>query len=248
MVAARITVFHEQQEIQEMGSVEATQHHTGITLSLESSDEQQEIQEMGSVEATSKQCGITVLLESSVEQQEIKEMGPMEATSKKHGTGITVSLESSDEQQEIQEMGSVEATSKHCDTGDLSNNDLSGQVPSAGSLSLSSPISSAITPGTTKPSPGAPHFYPPPVPVRGTNWNWIRMKVWRRPDLEIWNPRSSVGCLGSGSKSRQDKDGQDVTATSSHSGTFHSVPFCEHNDLGAYCLKVSALEYILSSN
>jgi len=87
---SRITVFHEQQEIQEMGSVEATQHHTVITLSLESSDEQQEIQEMGSVEATSKQCGITVLLESSVEQQEIKEMGPMEATSKKHGTGSCI--------------------------------------------------------------------------------------------------------------------------------------------------------------
>ncbi|PVH62521.1 hypothetical protein PAHAL_3G315800 [Panicum hallii] len=135
----RIAVFHEQQEIQEMGSVEATQHHTGITVSLESSDEQQEVQEMGSVEATGKQCGITVLLESSVEHQEIKEMGPVEATSKKHGTGITVSLESSDEQQEIQEMGSVEAISKQRDTG------------------------SAITPGTMKPSPGAPHFCPPPV-------------------------------------------------------------------------------------
>ncbi|PUZ66419.1 hypothetical protein GQ55_3G306500 [Panicum hallii var. hallii] len=192
----RITVFHEQQEIQEMGSVEATQHHTGITVSLESSDEQQEVQEMGSVEATGKQCGITVLLESSVEHQEIKEMGPVEATSKKHGTGITVSLESSDEQQEIQEMGSVEAISKQRDTG------------------------SAITPGTTKPSPGAPHFCPPPVqsPVRGTNWNWFRMKVWTRPDREIWNMRSSVSCLGGGSKLRQDKNGQDAAATSSHSG------------------------------
>ncbi|PAN20074.1 hypothetical protein PAHAL_3G315800 [Panicum hallii] len=139
----RIAVFHEQQEIQEMGSVEATQHHTGITVSLESSDEQQEVQEMGSVEATGKQCGITVLLESSVEHQEIKEMGPVEATSKKHGTGITVSLESSDEQQEIQEMGSVEAISKQRDTG------------------------SAITPGTMKPSPGAPHFCPPPVQSPG---------------------------------------------------------------------------------
>ncbi|PAN20068.1 hypothetical protein PAHAL_3G315800 [Panicum hallii] len=192
----RIAVFHEQQEIQEMGSVEATQHHTGITVSLESSDEQQEVQEMGSVEATGKQCGITVLLESSVEHQEIKEMGPVEATSKKHGTGITVSLESSDEQQEIQEMGSVEAISKQRDTG------------------------SAITPGTMKPSPGAPHFCPPPVqsPVRGTNWNWFRMKVWTKPDREIWNMRSSVSCLGGGSKLRQDKNGQDAAATSSHSG------------------------------
>ncbi|RLN28459.1 hypothetical protein C2845_PM05G22520 [Panicum miliaceum] len=215
----RITVFHEQQEIQEMGSVEATQHHSGISVSLEFSDEQQEIQEMGLVEATGKQCGITVLLESSFEQQETKEMGPVEATSKKHGTVITVSLESSDEQEEIQEMGSVEATSKQRDTGDLSNNDLSGQVPSAGSLSLSTPISSAITPGTTKPSPGAPHFCPPPVqsPVRGTNWNWIHMKVWR-PDREIWNMRNLVSCLGGVSKLRQDKNGQDVSAISSDSG------------------------------
>jgi hypothetical protein len=30
---------------------------TRITVSLESSDEQQEVQEMGSVEATGKQCG-----------------------------------------------------------------------------------------------------------------------------------------------------------------------------------------------
>jgi hypothetical protein len=74
------------------------------------------------------------------------------------------------------------------------------------------------------------------------------MKVWTKPDREIWNMRSSVSCLGGGSKLRQDKNGQDAAATSSHSGTFHSVPFCEHNDLGAYCLKVSALEYLLSLN
>jgi len=166
----------EQQEIQEMGLVEATskQRGSGITVSLESSEEQQKVQGMGSVEATNKQrgTGITVLLESSVKQQEIQEMGSVETTSK-HGTGITVLLESSDEQQEIQEMGSAEATSKQHDTGDLSNNDLSGQVPSTGSLSLSTPISFANNPnicgpGTTKPSSGASHFCPPTVQSPGS--------------------------------------------------------------------------------
>jgi hypothetical protein len=39
---------------------------------------------------------------------------------------------------------------------------------------------------------------------------------------------SSVGCLGGGSKSRQDQNGQAAASTSPRSGTFHSVPFCEH--------------------
>jgi len=58
-------------------------------MSLESSDEQQEIQEMGLVEATSKQrgSGITVLLESSEEQQIVQGMGSVEATNKQRGTG-----------------------------------------------------------------------------------------------------------------------------------------------------------------
>ncbi|CAL4900225.1 unnamed protein product [Urochloa decumbens] len=162
----RITVSlgssDEQQEIQEMVSEEATskQHDSGISMSLEFSDEQQEIHEMGSVEATSKQRGteITVSFES-VEQQEIQEVGSVEATGKQCDTGITVSLESS---------GSKEATTKQRDTGDLVNNDLPGQAPSTGSLSLSTPISFAnnpniCEPGTTKPSSGAPHFCPPPM-------------------------------------------------------------------------------------
>ncbi|CAL4907616.1 unnamed protein product [Urochloa decumbens] len=156
-------VTDEQQEIQEMVSEEATskQHDSGISMSLEFSDEQQEIQEMGSVEATSKQRGteITVSFES-VEQQEIQEVDSVEATGKQRDTGITVSLESS---------GSKEATTKQRDTGDLVNNDLPGQAPSTGSLSLSTPISFAnnpniCEPGTMKPSSGAPHFCPPPMP------------------------------------------------------------------------------------
>ncbi|RCV18115.1 hypothetical protein SETIT_3G274600v2 [Setaria italica] len=163
----------EQQEIQEMGSVEATRKQcgTGITVSFESVDEQQEIQEMGSVKTTSKQrgTGVTVSLESSVEQ-EIQELGSVEATSKQHSSGITVLLESSDKQQE---MGSAEATTKELDTGDLPNNNLTGQAPSTGSLSLSTPISFANNPnicgpGTTEPSPGASYFSPPPVQSPGS--------------------------------------------------------------------------------
>ncbi|CAN6333404.1 unnamed protein product [Urochloa humidicola] len=171
-----------QQEIQEMGSVEATSNQCGteITVSLESLDEQQEIQEMGSVEATSKQhgTGITTSLDSSVEQPEIQEVGLVEVTSKQRGTGITVSLECSDEQLEIQGMGSTEATTKQRDTGDMLNNDFCGQAPSTGSLSLSTPISFSNNPniceaGNTKPSPGAPHFCPPPTQSPGRSSSCI---------------------------------------------------------------------------
>ncbi|CAN6328583.1 unnamed protein product [Urochloa humidicola] len=165
----------EQYGIGEKGSKQDTNKQSGnrIPVSLGSSDEQQEMQEMVSEEATSKQNvnGITASFESSVEQQEIQEVGSVEATGKQRDTGITVLLESSDEQQE---MGSAEATTKQRDTGmDLLNNDFSGQAPSTGSLSLSTPISFAnnpniCEPGTTKPSPGAPHFCPPPMQSPGS--------------------------------------------------------------------------------
>ncbi|MQL99994.1 hypothetical protein Taro_032711, partial [Colocasia esculenta] len=53
------------------------------------------------------------------------------------------------------------------DDRDLSNNRLSGEVPSNGSFSLFTPISfqnnpQLCGPGTTKPCPGAPPFSPPP--------------------------------------------------------------------------------------
>ncbi|XP_039801366.1 disease resistance protein RGA5-like isoform X3 [Panicum virgatum] len=144
-------------------------------ITKEGSDERYGIGEKGAKQGTNKRSDnrITVSLESFQEQQEIQEMGSAEATSKQHETGITMSLESSDEQQEIQEMGLVEATSKQRGSGDLSNNDLSGQVPSTGSLSLSTPISFANNPnicgpGTTKPSSGASHFCPPTVQSPGS--------------------------------------------------------------------------------
>jgi len=55
---------------------------------------------------------------------------------------------------------------------------------------------------------------------------------------------SSVGCLGGGSKSRQDQNGQAAASRSPRSGTFHSVPFCEQTirASGGLLLKGSALE------
>ncbi|XP_039801367.1 disease resistance protein RGA5-like isoform X4 [Panicum virgatum] len=111
--------------------------------------------------------------EGSDERYGIGEKGAKQGTNKRSDNRITVSLESFQEQQEIQEMGSAEATSKQHETGDLSNNDLSGQVPSTGSLSLSTPISFANNPnicgpGTTKPSSGASHFCPPTVQSPGS--------------------------------------------------------------------------------
>ena len=101
MVAARITVFHEQQEIQEMGSVEATQHHTVYVF----------VSSKENIWLRFYYSSISLLIPYTL-------FCPYEFwVLNVAATRITVSLESSEEQQKVQGMGSVEATNKQRGTG-----------------------------------------------------------------------------------------------------------------------------------